>query len=140
MIASQEMEISNKKKITSGPFMGDPPFDNYGHINGFCCETKHVFLSYAQEDASRKIVICKWSDTPGGRNLNIAERDTSFKRKIEAKFEGNNKMSNKRKRKIKILRNNIVNVQSITIKFPTQRRRLIQLKEITKIISFLKKI
>ena len=58
---------------TSGAFMCNSLFDNFGHINGFYCERKqlcdranHVFLNDVQADARQKMGFHEWSNIPRG--------------------------------------------------------------------------
>ena len=102
-------EVNYKKTDISGPFIGNTPFDNYGHIDGLCSEIRQmcdkansVFLYDASTDSTRKIGLNKWSYIPRGLMLKIEEgeevEDKIFKRNFEVKLEGSNKLFNKRKK------------------------------------------
>ena len=71
----------------------------------------------------------KWSNNPRGRTLNIVEGGTNFKRKIELNWKTIIKFLTKTKESLKII-----------IKHPSQHQKPMQIKEITKIISYSMKI
>ena len=63
------------------------------------------------------MVFYKWSDDPRCRTLKIVEGDTTIKRKIEVKSEGNNKIYTERK-----MENNNTNISDSTSTTNTNKR------------------